>query len=329
MMPRILFISKGTDSASTRYRALDYFPALQAAGWQCAHISTQGGLWQRWRILLAAKQADVVVVLRKTFPAWYTRRLRKAAKKLVFDFDDAVFAKSSGAPSAKRARQFTHMVGLADMVWAGNAFLAQRAGQHNRNVQIVPTAIAMQRYRDETEKSQIYIDLVWIGSRSTSRYLEMALPMLQRAYATLPALRLKIIADFDFIDAGVPTRAVRWSAEEEAQELASAHIGIAPMPDNTWTRGKCALKVLQYMAAGLPVISANAGANAEVIEHGMTGLLCNSDEEWLTAITQLANDPQRCAAMGEAGRQRCAQHYSQEAVFRRIKDSLGQLMIEE
>ncbi|MGD8999547.1 MAG: glycosyltransferase family 4 protein [Granulosicoccaceae bacterium] len=325
MMPRILFISKGTGSASTRYRALDYFPALQTAGWQCEHISTRGGLWQRWLLLRAARKADVVVVLRKTFPAWYTRLLRKAAKRLVFDFDDAVFARSNGGASPKRARQFAHMVSLSDAVWAGNAFLAEQAAQHNQGVQIVPTAIAMQRYTGETEKHHAHTDLVWIGSSSTRRYLETVLPVLHRAYRDIPALRLKIIADFDLPHAGIPTLAVRWSADSEVRELASAHIGIAPMPDNTWTRGKCALKVLQYMAAGLPVISANAGANAEVIEHGVSGLLCNNDDEWLAAITQLANDPQRRAAMGEAGQQRCAERYSQDAVFQKIRESLERL----
>lgn len=326
-MPRLLFISKGSHSASTRYRALDFFSALQAAGWECEHDTTGGGPWQRWQLLRKARRADVVVVLRKTFPAWYTRLLRRAAKRLVYDFDDAVFARSSGEASPKRARQFARLLACADQAWAGNDYLAEQARRHNDRVTVVPTAIAMSRYALSVAKPAEHIDLVWIGSSSTRRYLEAALPVLDNASAHLPQLRLKIIADFDLPTARIPTLPVRWSADTEVQELASAHIGIAPMIDNTWTRGKCALKVLQYMAAGLPVISSAAGANREVVFNGVTGLLCHDERDWLAAIMQLANDPALRDSMGKAGKQRCAEHYSQEAVFQRIMDSLRELMI--
>jgi glycosyltransferase involved in cell wall biosynthesis len=326
-MQRVLFISKGSDSASTRYRALDFFPLLQQAGWQCTHITSTRSVFNYIKVLRAAARADVVVVLRKTFSHWFISQLRKRARRLVFDFDDAIFARSNGKRSVKRAKGFKRIVQHADAVWAGNRFLAEKAGEFNSHVHLVPTSIDMSRYSMNVEKSAEHIDIVWIGSSSTRKYLHMALPALTQACAHNNRLRLKIIADFDIYDTGIPTVAIPWSAESEAGELANAHIGIAPLSDNVWTRGKCALKVLQYMAAGLPVISSNAGANAEVVEDGNTGVLVNSHEGWVAAINELASDKGKREDFGAAGRARCEQHYSQRAIFVTILDTLNKLMI--
>ena len=170
------------------------------------------------------------------------------------------------------------------------------------------------------------IDLVWIGSRSTRKYLLEALPALRLASASTPRLRLKIIADFDLPDAGLPTLAVPWRSATEANELASAHIGIAPMRDDDWSRGKCALKILQYMASGLPVVSSNVGANAEVVDHGKTGYLVNSDEQWCARLVELAGDADLRHRFGEEGRRRVESDYSVEPVFSRIRSVLDALV---
>ncbi len=324
-MPRALFISKGSDSASTRYRAFDYFPLLEQQGWQCKHITASRSLINYMHVLQAASRADVVIVLRKTFSHWYVNQLRKRANKLLFDFDDAVFARSNGKPSGKRAKGFKRIVKLSDAVWAGNSFLAMKAKEYSQNVSVVPTAIDMSRYTTTPDKPDNHVDLVWIGSSSTRKYLEMILPSLDDAYRDNPMLRLKIIADFDLENTLIPTVAIPWSADSEARELASSHIGIAPLVDNVWTRGKCALKVLQYMAAGLPVVSSNTGANAEVVIEAKTGLLVNSAEAWRAAIEMLANNKEIRDGYGNAGKRRCEEHYSQEAVFKSILDSLNNL----
>lgn len=318
-MPRkILFVSKHVDAASTRYRALQFFPQLAAAGYTVTHATAAGSPAAYLHVLLDAHKADVVVVLRKTFPAPYLWLLRRLAKRLVFDFDDAIFCNSDGSASATRMHRFASMASVCDHILAGNQYLADKATGFNQAVTVIPTCIDTTRYVEDSSRPSNYLDLVWIGSRSTRKYLMDALPALRLASKRVPNLRLKIIADFDLPDAGLPVLAVPWNAATEARELGSAHIGIAPMRDNDWTRGKCALKVLQYMAAGLPVVSSNAGANAEIVIDGETGFLVGDDHSWAERIAMLAGNPEMRDRMGMAGRRRVMAGYSLEPVFSRM-----------
>lgn len=325
MTRQILFISKGDDSASTRYRALQFFPLLQAAGYEASHATAAGSPETYLRALRLAAAADIVVVLRKTFPGPLLWLLRRVSRRLVFDFDDAIFCNTDGTPSPTRMHRFGAMAAACDHLFAGNRFLADNATRYNRAVTIVPTCIDTTRYASDYPKPEDSFDLVWIGSRSTRKYLLEALPALRLAAARIPQLRLKIIADFDLPDAGLPTLAIAWSAEVEARELGSSHLGIAPMRDDDWSRGKCALKVLQYMAAGLPVVSSDAGANAEVIVPGETGYLVSDGESWAQRIAQLAADPALRDRLGLEGRRRVRADYSIEPVFSRMDEVFGAL----
>ncbi|MBE7422481.1 MAG: glycosyltransferase family 4 protein [Zoogloeaceae bacterium] len=322
MSTRLLFVSKGEDSASTRYRALQFFPLWRAAGFAPAHVTASGGIQATLDMLRQARRADVVVVLRKTFPAPLLWLLRRASRRLVFDFDDAIFCNTDGTPSRTRMARFAAMARACDHVCAGNAFLAGHAAAFNPAVTLVPTCVDVARYRVEAGKPADTLDLVWIGSHSTRKYLAEAMPWLKVAADAVPGLRLKIVADFDLPGCGVATLPVAWRADGEARELAASHIGIAPMRDDDWSRGKCALKVLQYMAAGLPVVSSKAGANAEVIEDGAHGFLAATPAEWAERIAQLAGDAELRRRLGEAGRRRAATDYSVEAVFERLRSAI-------
>lgn len=325
-MPRqILFVSKHVDAASTRYRALQFFPQLAAAGYTVTHATAAGSPAAYLQVLLQARKADVVVVLRKTFPPPFLWLLRRLAKRLVFDFDDAIFCNSDGSASSTRMHRFAAMATLCDHILAGNQYLADKATGFNQAVTVIPTCIDTTRYVEDFSRPSDYLDLVWIGSRSTRKYLMDALPALRLASKRVPNLRLKIIADFDLPEAGLPVLAVPWNAATEARELGTSHIGIAPMRDNDWTRGKCALKVLQYMAAGLPVVSSRAGANAEIIEEGQTGYLVVEDADWVGRLEMLAKDANLRARMGEAGRRKVMTAYAIDPVFERIRRTLAAL----
>lgn len=317
-MAEILVLSKGEESPSTRYRALQFFDHLRAAGHVPHHLSLSGGAGNVLRALRAARRVDLVLVLRKTLPGPLLWLLRKVSRRLVFDLDDAIFCKPDGSSSSTRMSRFAAMIRCCDHVTAGNTFLAEVALRFNPAVTVIPTCVDVDRYRPGDGAPSEHFDVVWIGSSSTRKYLEAAIPALREASCLIPALRLKIIADFDLDDPGFPTVPVRWQAATEAAELASAQVGIAPMSDDDWSRGKCALKVLQYMAAGLPVISSPVGVNGEAVLVGETGYLVRDDNQWIAALQALAADPERGRRMGLAGRQRVAALYSSTVVGSRL-----------
>ncbi|MEL7087913.1 MAG: hypothetical protein AAGL98_05640 [Planctomycetota bacterium] len=260
--PAILFLSKGAAAASTRHRALAFFPALQAKGFRPIHLSVRGGLSHEVQLLRAVRQADVTVVLRRTFNGPFRAALRRLARRLVFDFDDAIYRRPDGE-SAGRMRGFRAMVRRSDEVWAGNPWLGKMASEAgpDTSVQILPTVLSTPRYRVRLVEHRDLRKLVWIGSSSTRPYLDAILPELEAAADRVSGLSLRIVADFTLASDRLAIENVEWSPDTEATQLATAGLGLAPVPDDAWTRGKCGFKLLQYMAAGLPTICNPVGAN--------------------------------------------------------------------
>lgn len=327
----ILFLSKGEQSPSTRYRALNYFPLLKQSGWNPSHITfTSGGtLLERWNILRHAKQADVVVIVRRTVSGLFFWLLRRLSQRLVFDFDDAIFCRSDGSASNLRQRRFHNITSQCDAVWAGNDFLAGKAKPDCTETHVIPTAIKLPRYQPKQHKNDAFIDCVWIGSSSTRRYLEQIIPLLDKLADKHPQLRLKVIADFSPKTKTIEVLTVAWSKAGEADALASAHIGIAPMIENDWTSGKCGLKVIQYMAAGLPVVTDNAGVNKLLVDHGCTGFVANHEQQWEQAMSSLINNPSLCTQMGQKGREKVERNYSLQTSFEKMLASLSKFKIDQ
>ena len=272
----------------------------------------------------AAKSADVVVLLRKTFGPIYIKLLRRHSRYLILDFDDAVFCKSNGSGSKTRMRRFKRTVSLCDRIWAGNLFLMSAAKKYNACVSVLPTAIDPSRYEKTVAKPEKSFVIVWIGSKSTSKYLKAELPRLEKLAERLKGIELKIVADFSLESDRLAISAVPWRETTEEEALMTSHVGIAPMPDNDWTKGKCGLKVLQYMAAGLPVISSPSGVNAEIIDHGVTGFLPRNDDEWFQSVKKLMEDPELIQKLGKAGQKKVRDEYSVYAVYRKMKASLDE-----
>ncbi len=318
----ILFITKGEHAASTRYRVTQFLDAWNSAGWR-VELAVHDRSMRCWTdILTRARRVDVVVILRRTFSMPMLRLLRAAARHLVFDFDDAIFVSSSGTDSRSKLSRFGRTLGACDQVWAGNAYLAKHARRYNRRVHIIPTAVDGERYQVSPPKPDTNFDLVWIGSSSTRKHLLTILPALEQAAQHIVQLRLKIVADFSIESAVLNVQPIRWSADSEAVALASSHAGIAPLPDNPFTRGKCGLKILQYMAAGLPVIASPVGVNADLVRQNVTGYTASNDSEWLNAIQQLAADQDLCRRQGDTGRQIFLQQFTPETVFQQLQQTL-------
>ncbi len=307
---KVLALTEAPNHVCYRYRIEAFAPALNARGWTLESLPLEPHTFARNAQLRAAAGADVVVLQRRLLPLWQLRMLRKAAKKLVYDFDDALFCRDSysrkGPLSWARLAHFWATVYAADAITAGNRYLTEQAGAYvdSRRVYRMPTCvdprlypIAQHRRRGEKAK------LVWIGQHSTLNCLNLAEAQLAAAGRRLPGLELRVICNRfpQLQDIAVVPR--QWSAASETAEIADADIGISWLPDDPWSLGKCGLKVLQYMAAGLPVVANPVGMNCEMVIPGETGYLATTPEEWADAVERLAADPALRTRLGGAGRQ--------------------------
>ncbi len=316
---KVLFITKGREDPAARYRMMPVLSHFQNLKIETSLCDELDGIAAKCRLLSQASDAQLLFVQRKLFAPWFTRALKRRCKNIVFDFDDAIFCRSNGGSSASRMRKFRGMLASSSLVLAGNGYLATQCGDVDKVV--VPTAVDEEPFNLDIEKEP-GCTLVWIGSSSTRKYLEQHRQILEEVGARFPNIILKVIADFDFHLENMSVVNVAWSLESEANQLVSAHIGIAPMTDNPWTRGKCALKVIQYMAAGLPVISSNSGANREVVVQDETGLLADTFDDWLQAIELLSGNESERKRLGSAGRRRMLQLYSSTTVLDSITEAL-------
>ncbi len=320
---RFLFIVQSLRGASSRYRALQFIPWLARAGAAVEVAAAPSNWFERRRLCARAGEFDLVFLQKRTFDRVCLALLRRRARRLVFDVDDAIWARDDGSRSRKRAARFASACRAADAVFAGNDYLAEAAAAHARRVETFPTVVDLARYPDApSETDPNHFTLGWIGGRGTLPYLEAIAGVIDSLADDIPGLRLKVICDrFPRLER-VPVVETRWSEETEAAELASIDVGLMPLPDNAWTRGKCGLKILQYFAARRPAICSPVGVNAELVIPGETGLHASSAAEWRDAMRALAADPSARRRMGAAGRARVAECYSLEALAPRWTQTL-------
>lgn len=314
---RISALIKTTDDPVYRYRLRAFEPELERRGWQISLHCLPRKWIARFPLYFKLPTADVVLLQRRLLGPLEIWALRRFARRLVFDFDDAIMYRSFNSPkgpySRKRKARFAAMLRSADAVIAGNSFLTGLAGEYADGAKIyrIPTCVDAARYPiARHENSRDGIQLVWIGSASTVRSLGGISEHLKAAARAAPGIRLKLICDVFPESLPLPFERCLWSAEREAAELAAAGVGIGWMPDSPWSRGKCGLKILQYMAAGLPVIANPVGVHCDMIVHGKNGFLVETPEEWVEALRSLASDPELRRTMGRAGRNIAVESYS-------------------
>lgn len=314
---KALALVDAPDHVCCRYRIRTFGPALEAAGWSLRIEGLARGPVARAAQLARAGRFDAVLLQRKLLPGWQFGILRRSARRLLFDFDDAVLYRDSYDPRGphcpRRAARFARTVRGADGILAGNDFLAacaRAAGAPADRVRVLPTCIAVEAYTPKTAAGSGGMQLVWVGSSSTLQGLEGRRGLLERLGRAIPGLQLRLICDrfprFDSLEV-VP---VSWSAASEAREIAAGDIGISLIPDDLWSRGKCGLKILQYRAAGLPVVADPVGVHPQMIRDGHDGFLPASDDAWEAAIRRLAADPGLRVRMGREARRAVEAEYS-------------------
>jgi glycosyltransferase involved in cell wall biosynthesis len=307
------------DNVCCRYRLEAFRPYLERAGHHLELRRLPRSWWSWVQIKHYLGPTDAVILQRQLLPGLKYALLRRAARRLIFDFDDAVFLRDSysakGIHSRRRDSRFAATVAEADAVIAGNAFLREEAARwiDRRRIRVIPTCVDPDRYPSaEHARAGQGVELVWIGSSSTLNGLKAIRPLLDDIGQHVAGVRLKLICDRFFTLAHLPVIPCRWSDATEAEELARADIGISWLPDDPWSRGKCGLKVLQYMAAGLPVVANPVGVQAEMVRHGENGFLATTPQEWCAAVRRLADDPDLRRCMGAAGRRQVEDEYSVE-----------------
>jgi len=311
---RLLVLTRDRAGASFRQRIEPYLGPLAARGIAAKVVQLPPGALARREILQRARQADAVLLHRKTLTAWDAWALGGPAVRgpLVYDFDDAVMfqARAPDRPHPGRVRRFRRTLAGAALALAGSPELARRAREAAApRVEVVPTGLDTGRYTPKaTYAAAGPVRLVWIGSASTLKQFE-ASGVVAALRQVRAAVVLRIIADAALEAPGLAVENVAWSLEAEARLLAEADVGIAPLPDTPYTRGKCGFKILQYMAAGLPVVASPVGASADYVRPDTTGLHAAGPAAWAAAIERLAADAALRQAMGRAGRTRVEREF--------------------
>ena len=311
----LVALVKDADHVCCRYRLEAFRSSLEGAGHSLSLCALPRRWWGRLMLYLRLRGRDVIIQ-RQLLAGWEIALLRRQARRLIFDFDDAIFLRDSysakGQHDPRRLRRFAKTVAACDAVVAGNDFLAEEANEwcSANHIRVIPTCVDPVRYPEQAPRpTGDGKELVWIGSSSTLKGLEQIAPMLESLGREIPGLCLRIICDRFPKFENLQVVPCPWSAAREVADLAAGDIGISWIPDDLWSRGKCGLKVLQYMATALPVIENPVGVHPEMIRHGETGFLATTPEEWRDAVLRLSQNAELRRGMGVASRKLAEERY--------------------
>jgi len=273
---------------------------------------------RRVSVLRTVREYDLVYVFREASllgPPVFERWIHRLGVPLIFDFDDAIFVPYISPSNRylsllKQPTKTKTICRLASHVMAGNPYLAQYARKVNNRVTIVPTTIDTAKYFFTERRTTVGPPvIVWSGSYSTIQHLDTLRSALQRL-AKQEHFRLRVIGTSSYELEGVEVEPMPWRSQTEVEDLRVADIGIMPLPDDRWSKGKCGLKALQYMALGVPTICSPVGVNTDIIQDGHNGLIAATEDEWVTGLTQLLRSSDLRTSLGRAGRVTVETKYS-------------------
>jgi glycosyltransferase involved in cell wall biosynthesis len=303
---KLFVITNNPDRASFRQRIAVYLDTLRASDINCRIVQLSQCIISRRRLFMQAKDYDAVFLHKKILNPFDAYYLKKYAKKVIYDFDDAVMFddKHPQRPHHKRQTSFRRTVLLADLVIAGNVYLAEYARRFNPNVEVLPTGLDTKAYNTiEKKAGDGKIRFVWIGSRPTLPNLRQITPALEEIGSRFDNVVLRIISNEFFDLQNIPVEKQPWALESEAAELINSDIGLAPLADNNFTRGKCGFKILQYQAAGLPVVASPVGVNTELVRDSVNGYHAVTVADWVEKLSALIKDKTIRTQMGQSAKQ--------------------------
>ena len=337
---RVLALVKyGSQAASTRQRFMQFESALAEAGIEVDYspllgndhmgrlvrgdrpspTSTAAGYLRRVRALLGARRYDILWIYSETFPylpGLFERLPSLVGKPIVYDIDDAIFHMYGGeaaSPLVRRLlnRKLEPLLRTASACCCGNAYLQKYAARFCSDSIVVPTVVDTEIYKPRQTGTNDPLVIGWIGSPSTWCNVEPILPLLVEVALERGVKVRAIGAGHKAAGVSFPgLESVDWCEETEVDEVRKMDIGIMPLLDLPFQRGKSGYKLIQYMACGLPVIASPIGVNSEIVEPGANGLLATNPEEWRKGLHRLIDDARLRRRMGAAGRERAVARYS-------------------
>lgn len=326
----LLVITNNPQRPSFRQRIKIYLDALSKNEVNCEIARFPSRFVIRRKFFRRCADFDAVYLHKKKLNCLDACWLRRYSRKVIYDFDDAVMYsdKDPCRKSYSRERLFRRTVKSANLVIAGNSYLADHARRYNQNVQILPTGINVDDYQVAADRENDgKIVLVWIGSKSTLKYLNQISEALEEIGQRYPQAVLRVICD-EFPDlTHIPVEKKTWSLESQAVELATSDIGLSPLPDNRFTRGKCGFKILQYAAASLPTIASPVGVNRDYVQDGVTGYHAINHKQWVDKISRLIDNSQDMKSMGQNARREVEKNFDIKILGKRlcemVKDAIS------
>lgn len=345
-MTKILFLTPYpiNSAPSQRFRFEQYFtyltnnnieiqtaPFLDEATWKIFYLrgyllkKTLGilkGVINRHLLLLKIHQFDKVFIHREAAmigPAYFEWLIVKVfRKKIIFDFDDAIWLKDVSDANEnlswlKLPNKTKSIIKYAHTVIAGNTHLANFALQFNKNVSIIPTTIDTSYHLPLQKKPTDKIKIGWTGSSTTNKHFELLKKVLATITSKFPQVEIIMISNVAIYNNEFDIKFKKWNQQTEIEDLSQIDIGIMPLPNDEWAKGKCGFKGLQYMALEIPTIMSPVGVNTEIIHDGENGFLATTEEDWLNKLGLLIQSEGLRKKLGKTGRQTVIDKYSIEA----------------
>lgn len=325
----LVLVVKG-QMPSSRLRLLECFGDFRENGIEPTAMPVPSGILGRWKMLRSARNYDVVVLQKKiTLRSLELALLKRMNPRVVFDMDDAVMFdelvgrgdhKLTGENVTKFVRTINHCAGAV----VGNRFLACFVEPNLPRVIVLPTPVDTRKYllKDYAVPTDGSVTVGWIGLQSNLRYLSALTPVFQRLAARFPKFSLKVVSNGSIDIPGVNVINERWTLNTEIASLCSFDIGVMPLDDSLWSRGKGGYKILQYMGVGVPTVASPTGINAELVMQDVNGLLVRTEEEWETALATLIGDANTRRRMGLQGRADVEARYSRRQYAKAYADFL-------
>lgn len=278
---------------------------------------------KRFLTLLRSFRYDMIFIHREACPFGITLLesfFKFINKKIIYDFDDAIYLSNVSnsnriARALKNPAKIRKIIELSDTVIVGTPYLKDYALRFNKNTKIIPTTIDTDKYRLARKQysKDAAVCIGWSGSYTTAQHLILLKNVFRKLFNKFK-IQIKVIgAPSDFSIDGLPIVQKEWRLDNEIGELSSFDIGVMPLPDDEWGRGKCGLKALQYMALGIPVVCSPVGVNKEIIRDGANGFSADSEEEWIEKISRLIEDSELRKRIGFAGRKTVEANFSVKA----------------